>query len=50
VFPLTAIAANADYLITENPAWHSRSDTIGQHGPIVVTPRAFIEREAARDD
>ena len=50
VFPLTAIAANADYLITENPAWHSRSDTIGQHGPIVVTPRAFIEREATRGD
>ena len=48
VFPLTAIAANADYLITENPAWHSRADTIGQHGPIGVTPRAFIEREATR--
>ena len=48
VFPLVAIAAQADYLITENPAWHSRSDTIGRHGPIVVTPRAFIEREATR--
>ncbi len=48
VFPLVAIAAQADYLITENPAWHSRSDTISQHGTIVVTPRAFIEREATR--
>ncbi len=50
VFPLTAIAANADYLITDNPAWHARSETIAERGPIVVSSGAFVQREATRGD
>lgn len=47
VFPLTAIAANADYLITDNPAWHARSETIAERGPIVVSAGAFVQREGS---
>ena len=45
VFPVTAILAKAEYLITENPAWRRRADTISDYGPTVVTPGRFIQLE-----
>ena len=47
VFPVVAIDSQADYLITENPVWLDRADTIAQHGPTVTvtTPGAFVRRE-----
>ena len=45
VFPVTAILSKADYLVTEYRMWHSRADTIAQHGPTVISPDEFIQRE-----
>lgn len=46
VFPITAILARADYLITEYPVWQRRADTISQYGPIVISASGFVQRES----
>ena len=46
-FPLVAIRASADYLITEHQPWHDRADTIAEHGPQVITPGGFVRQYGA---
>ena len=46
-FPLVAIRARADYLITEHQPWHDRADEIAEHGPQVITPGGFVRQYGA---
>ena len=43
-FPLVAIRASADYLITEHQPWRDRADVIAEHGPQVITPGGFVQQ------